>query len=168
MDTTTVIQYLPTNSMIDSAVIPAIVSAFTSMVMLLLGAGIWWFKRKFDRGQEVKKEKTEREKLVFERMLDNHSRQFANVYVNQNRTEHEFEHNLMVSKDLLVWSSDEVLFEYGEYMTEEKLLAELTDREKHFAKSILAFRKQIGYKNIGLTPEKVAIVFKAGWRRGEI
>jgi hypothetical protein len=133
----------------------------------------WWLRVKWMAKHTAKEELRSKEKEVFEQMLANHSRQFAHFNVNQTRTEHEFEENLVVTRNLLAWSSDEVLAEYAMYL--ERLsqslpsqVQELKDWEVHFGKSILAFRKQLGYKNKRITPEQVATVFKAGWRGGHI
>ena len=53
-----------------------------------------------------------------------------------------------MSKNILLWGSDKVILEYGEYvMLRHKERREILEREIHFAKAILAFRKEIGYKN---------------------
>jgi hypothetical protein len=165
MDTITATQSISI-PLVNSVIVPILVSLSTTLI-LLLG---WWLRKRWQVKHDAKIETQTRERDVFTRMLDNHSRQFASISVNQNHTEHRFEDNLVVTKELLIWSSDEVLAEYSLYMQEKspEVIGQLEKSEIHFGRSILAFRKQLGYKSKDITPEQVALVFKAAWRGGHI
>ena len=43
----------------------------------------------------------------------------------------------------------------------------LKEYEIHFGMAILAFRKDLGYKNKGdkIRPEQIVTIFKAGWKQ---
>jgi hypothetical protein len=67
--------------------------------------------------------------------------------------------------NMILWCSDEVLFEYAKY-AKERLYSggEIIDREIHFANSIILFRKELGYKNNGdlIQPNDIIIIFRIG------
>jgi len=68
--------------------------------------------------------------------------------------------------NILLWGSDKVIFEYGEYaMMKYKPTVKTEEREIHFANAVLAFRKEIGYKNRfkRVTPEHIIRLFKIGY-----
>ncbi|GEM_PF-1607773 len=75
-----------------------------------------------------------------------------------------------MSRNILLWGSDKVIVEYGEYVTarfknfKEKEI-NITEREIHFAKAVLAFRKGIGYKNRfkKVKPEHIIYIFRIGY-----
>lgn len=68
--------------------------------------------------------------------------------------------------NLLLWGSDEVIFEYGKYV-ELRTIHEkkFREREYHFANAVLAFRKELGYKNNKnkITPEQIIMIFRIGY-----
>ncbi|MBU1422033.1 MAG: hypothetical protein KKG06_02415 [Bacteroidetes bacterium] len=155
--------------LLDSTVFTAIVSSLTTIFVMALGLLVWWVKKQWQTKHEAKTEIRSKEKEVFTRMLENHSRQFAKINVHS-LTKHNFEDNLAITRELLVWSADGVLAEYALYMQSlsPEAISKLEKREIHFGKAILAFRKQLGYRNKRVTPEQAAIVFKAVWGSGNI
>ena len=66
-------------------------------------------------------------------------------------------------KDLVVWAPDDVLAEYAMYFNKRAPESKLKDFEIHFGKAILAYRRELGFKNKKITPEQITVIFKAGW-----
>ena len=76
-----------------------------------------------------------------------------------------------MTNNILLWGSDEVISEYGKYSKlRNDSQNKYTEREYHFANAILAFRKELGYKNTGeiITPEQIITIFKIGYKDIEI
>jgi hypothetical protein len=69
---------------------------------------------------------------------------------------------------MAVWAPDEVLAEYAQHLETKhpEDLRSIADHERHFGAAILAFRRELGFKDSKhqLTPERVALIFKAGWQ----
>lgn len=171
MDTNTASQISNGNPLFNSIVLPALVSLFTTLTVAVFGAVIWWFKKHWESKQEEKREIVSKEKEAFSKMLEHHSNMFASFNSNSGLNVNvKLEDTFPVVRELLVWSSDDVLREYSLYLRTvfKDENNKLSDREMHFGKAILAFRKQLGYKNKDITPEYVAIVFKAFWQKGII
>lgn len=101
---------------------------------------------------------------AFKKLLDEHSDIVSGAF--HNKPLEEWTKNFAdMSKDILTWGSDDVLSEYGKYA--EKYYAEESDiieRELHFANAILAFRKELGYKNKKkiITPKQIVYIFRCG------
>lgn len=72
---------------------------------------------------------------------------------------------LEVTKSMLMWTSDEVLFSYIKWFikTYPNAIEKLNENEKLFGNVIIEMRKEIGYKNKGdkLLPNEIVAVFKA-------
>lgn len=70
-----------------------------------------------------------------------------------------------MSKYVLLWASDEILTEYGTFLQKRYEKYKIKEHEIHFAKMILAFRKEIGYKNKKnkLSPEQIILIFRSGY-----
>ena len=69
--------------------------------------------------------------------------------------------------NLLLWCSDDVLYEYALYARErEKDSLEIIEREIHFANSIICFRKELKYenKNKRILPEDIINIFRIGFK----
>lgn len=100
---------------------------------------------------------------AFECMLASHHN-FLLLKAAVNTSKYE-EHLKMIEK-LLIWSKDEILYEYGAYMkkVDHEQINKITDREIHFAHVVLAFRKQRKYKNKNLEPETIALLFRGGFK----
>ncbi|MCK4448788.1 MAG: hypothetical protein KAW56_17120 [Candidatus Marinimicrobia bacterium] len=68
--------------------------------------------------------------------------------------------------NMLLWCSDEVLYEYAMF-AKERLDSgkEIIERELHFANSIILFRKELGYKNKDdkISPENIVKIFRIGF-----
>lgn len=165
MDTITTVQSISI-PLFNNVIVPIFVS-FATTLIVWFG---WWLKKQWQVKHDARIETQSKEKAIFALMLETHSRQFAHIYVNQERTSHNFEDNLAATRELLVWSADAVLSEYARYMRElsPEPFAELVERERHFGRAILAFRKQLGYDNKGVSADDAAVIFKAGWRNGHI
>lgn len=82
-----------------------------------------------------------------------------------------------MSKDILLWGSDKVIAEYGKYVVlKNKIKKERAQKkdvpinydqeelENHFANAVLAFRKEVGYRNLfkKVKPEYILLIFKSG------
>jgi hypothetical protein len=69
-----------------------------------------------------------------------------------------------MSVNILLWGSDKVIYEYSKYILAKNANNDkFEEREINFANAVLAFRKEIGYKNrFGrIKPEYVIKIFKA-------
>lgn len=102
---------------------------------------------------------------AFRKMLDEHSDIVSGAYHDKPFDEWSKDFGNM-SKDILTWASDEVLSQYGKYA--EKYYSSssenIIERELHFANAILAFRKELGYKNKKkvITPQQIVYIFRCG------
>lgn len=104
---------------------------------------------------------------AFQKLLNEHSDLVLDIF--DDKPIKDFQKGFSeMSKSILSWGSDEVLSEYGKYAElYYSKDSKIEERELHFAKAILAFRKELGYKNEKsvITPEQVVYIFKCGHRK---
>jgi len=102
---------------------------------------------------------------AFKKMLDEHSDIVSGAFHDKPLDEWSKDFGNM-SKDILTWASYEVLSEYGKYAEKYYSVGSgnIIERELHFANAILAFRKELGYKNKKekITPQQIVYIFRCG------
>lgn len=105
-------------------------------------------------------EQNKRESL--KKLLDLHAELLIHKFENPNWLDSFSE----MSRNIILWGSDNIISEYGEYVKKHssKEFKEILEQEIHFAKAILAFRKELGYKNKKnkVTPEHIILIFRSG------
>lgn len=146
----------------------------TSSVLILMSiSGLFgfWLRKKITLKEKEDIQYRANKLETFSQLLDIHSKKFLSIHVKGEFKPVELtEQHLKMISNMMLWTSDKVLSEYVKYF--EKLNPEainkLEEREIYFGKTVLAFRIELGYKNTGLLPEHVAILFKWGWRKGII
>ncbi|HCY76505.1 MAG TPA: hypothetical protein DHV28_11340 [Ignavibacteriales bacterium] len=112
---------------------------------------------------QSKAELEQNKRASLKRMLDSHSE----ILFNKHHYENWHYNFSEMSRNILLWGSDEILEEYGKYvMGRHPDYEKIKEHELHFAKAILAFRKEIGYKNKKdkVTPEQIVIIFRSGYK----
>lgn len=161
MNTPTIEPYLQTifSSPINILIL-FLFSASTAIVTYLL---VWFKLRLFVRAQDkITIEKNKRD--AFKLLLDRHSDLFLGKP--QNRPVSDWLSNFSeMSKDILLWGSDTVLANYGNYALLRANNPKISQREVYFAKAIMAFRKGIGYKNWfwRVKPKHIIVIFRVGF-----
>jgi hypothetical protein len=150
-------------------------SVINSIILIAAGSVITIFSQYFTKVLQNRIKKNE-EKIMheissFESMLQIHHKIFKALYIDGGLPSNEVldEHLQMIQK-LMIWSNDEVLSKYALYISEinQSPIRDLKDKEVQFGKAVLEFRKQLGYKNKGISPDKIALIFKAGWKDSTI
>lgn len=137
----------------------------TGVLTVIIGWISIWVKNRLSRAKKRETELDQKKREVFQNMIDLHSEKIFGEYHNTDW----LERFAIMRKEIVVWASDEVLLEYA--LFHQKLFTEslknLEEYEIHFAKAILEFRKQIGYKNKNskIKAEQITAIFKAGWER---
>ena len=131
---------------------------------LFLGVIAFWLRKRITVSIENRIGIVQKEREVFSRLLDLHSE----LIVNESFDPWLKKFYPMI-KEALLWCPDNVIREYTLYT--RQLLGGRFDNGKnvsthhlHFAKSILAFRKRLGYKNWfhRIKAEDIAITFSFG------
>ncbi|OGU63351.1 MAG: hypothetical protein A2279_05545 [Stygiobacter sp. RIFOXYA12_FULL_38_9] len=137
-----------------------LISSLTSAFALVYYA----FRQLLKEKSKTKAELEQNKRDAFKKMLDEHSELVMNIFHDKPLKDWQKDFSEM-SKSILSWGSDDVLSEYGKYAelyyTDG---APIKERELHFASAILAFRKELGYKNKKgiITPEQIIYIFRCG------
>lgn len=135
-------------------------SVITSFVTyLLLRLKIRLFVKTQDK---IKIEQDKRD--AFKLLLDRHSDLILGRHIHREADSWTEKYSSM-SKDLLLWASDAVIANYGNYVLVRVTDKTISKREKYFAKTIMSFRKGIGYRNWfwRVKPEHIIMIFRAGY-----
>jgi hypothetical protein len=127
-----------------------------------------WFKLRLEikLKDEYKIELEKRE--AFKSVLASHSYLLYNEFMKNTEDRRWAEEFSNSTINLLLWCSDDVLYEYSLYAKDKmKNSVDIIDREKHFANSIIYFRKELGYKNKNnkITPESIIHIFRIGFKK---
>ena len=143
----------------DTVIISVLTTLSTGVIGLLIYVIRNWFINKTK--DKIEKSQNKRESL--QKLLEMHSEIIQDKQFDENWMERFFD----MSKNILLWSSDNILAEYALYFQTKFPDFKIDEYEIHFAKAILAFRKEIGYKNKQdkITPEQIVLIFRSGFKR---
>ncbi len=141
-----------------------LISVSTTLVTALCLILVYWFKG-FLIEKSLNKEGLKKNKRdSFKNLLDQHSKILLGKQYDEN-WEQDFS-DMCIS--ILLWGSDKVLKEYATYVqNHDKNKVSVHDHEIYFAKTILAFRKELGYKNKRdkISPEQIVLIFRMGFNK---
>jgi hypothetical protein len=133
--------------------------AFTLIAFLLI-----WLKVQLKISTQNKIELEIKKRDAFKNLLDLHSDiLLGRPLSEENANNWDIKYSEM-SINILLWGSDKVVYEYSKYILAKNSNNEkFEEREVNFANAILAFRKEIGYKNRfrKIKPEYIIKIFKA-------
>jgi hypothetical protein len=140
-----------------------LISFLTSLSTILLGLFAYWIRNRIKNKIEEKEELKTNKRESLKKLLDAHSDIVTGRHWNEKDWDAKFSD---MSKDILLWASDDILIEYGIYMQKRLKDNKIEDHELNFARMILAFRKDIGYKNKHnkISPEQIVLIFKGGYQ----
>lgn len=146
---------------IISAFILALSKIFYPFLFITLG---YWIRGKIITKSQEKAELKTQKRESLKKLLDAHSdlllgKQFEGEDLIQKFSD--------MGKDFLLWASDAMLAEYGIYLKKRFKDHEIEEFELNFAKIILEYRKEIGYKNKHnkITPEQIVLLFRSGYKK---
>lgn len=140
-------------------------SLVTALITVTLGWLSIWVRTKLKRAESKALERDENKRQSLDKML-----RFNSEFLSDEKSMTESIADLEeMCRPLVAWAPDEVLYEYANFL-EGKLpgiINSITEYEVHFGKAILAFRKEIGFKDrrSKIDPRHLAAIFKAGWRK---
>jgi|SRR5690554_1857017 len=124
----------------------------------------FWYQTKIKIFAQNKIELELKKRDAFKNLLSLHSDiLLGRPLSEQNATKWDLKYSEM-SVNILLWGSDKVVYEYSKYILAKSTNNEkFEEREINFANAVLAFRKEIGYKNRfrRIKPEYVVKIFKA-------
>jgi hypothetical protein len=143
-----------------------LISFITTLGTASVGFFFYYLRVRLKEKSHSKAELEDNKRKSFRKLLDEHSKLLLEKHHKIPIDEWIKEFSDM-SKSILLWGSDEVLSEYGKYV--EKYsddIQKIEERELHFAKAILAFRNELGYKNKReiITPKQVVLIFRSGYK----
>jgi len=134
-----------------------------SIITIFIYSILHYLKKIIDRREEDKITIKENKRTSYKNLLDKHIR----ILIGTEPSDWTKEFS-KVSIDILLWASDGVLREYGKYIeSREKSKIEIQEHEIYFAKAILAYRKELGFKNRRgkITPKQIVLIFRLGYDR---
>ena len=141
-----------------------IISIVTTVLTVILGWLGILVKNKILRQEKKETEKQKMKRVAFEKLLDIHSEKIQGKQYEPDWLD-EFAKMCNLT---IVWASDNVLSEYSLFRQKQfpEKLDKVKDYEIHFGKTVLEFRKELGYKNKNnkITPEQIVLIFKSGWK----
>ena len=131
--------------------------AFTVIAFLYL-----WSRVQLKLSAQNKIDLENKKRTSFEILLDQHYNLLVEKHLRQSNEEFLKDFS-KVSKGILLWGSDKVVYHYGcyceEYLNPKE---EPAEREIHFANSVLGFRKSIGKRNWWnkIKPKHIVYIFR--------
>jgi hypothetical protein len=140
-------------------------SLFTSIVLKVLGWAMGWISRMYKRVQRMESERDRKSKEAFEKMVEF----FSELLMPRNTGSANLSKLTEMSRQMAVWAPDEVLVHYTAFLEQRcpNIMKSIKDHEIEFGKTILAFRRERGFRNKDdkLNPRQIVAIFKAGWDR---
>lgn len=143
-----------------------LISFLTTLGTASVGFFFYYLRVRMKEKSQSKAELEKNKRESFQKLLDEHAKILLDKITDIPLDEWIKEFSDM-SKSILLWGSDNVLSEYGKYVENySNDIPKIEDRELHFAKAILAFRKELGYKNKKniITPKQVVLIFRSGYK----
>jgi hypothetical protein len=143
-------------------------SLVLNIVIVLLASFIIWFRLKLYLSSSGKLELENKKREAFKNLLVLHSDLILGKHIDSKVMIPWLEKFSEMTINILLWGSDKVIGEYGKYVKLRSVHeTKISDREVHFANAVLAFRKEIGYKNRNnkITPEHIILIFRIGYDR---
>lgn len=149
----------------ESVLFIILISAFTTTFGFFINH---YLKNLLDKKSLSKSELEQNKRESFKKLLDEHSEIFLGLFHNKPLDEWIKDYSEM-RKNILLWGSDEVIYEYAQFIKKGFPQDDMKEHEMHFAKAIIAFRKEIGYKNKRnkVTPEQIVFIYRSG-RKGNL
>lgn len=126
----------------------------------------FWFRIQIKLKAQNEVDLEQKKRDSFKNLLTLHSDLILGKYDPEKSINKWLERFSEMTINILLWGSDEVISEYGKYVehrtTHNK---EYSEREYHFANAVLAFRKELNYKNNKdvITPEQIILIFRIGY-----
>ena len=144
---------------IESVSLIILISAFTTAFGFFINH---YLKNLLDTRSQSKAELELKKRESFKKLLDEHSELFLD-FIHKKSDEEWTKSFSEMRKNILLWGSDEVLFEYAQFVKKQYRHNDVKDYELHFAKAIIAFRKELGYKNKKdkITTEQIVYIFRS-------
>ncbi|MCH8325736.1 MAG: hypothetical protein IIB83_04115 [Bacteroidetes bacterium] len=143
-----------------------IVSVLSTLGTAAVGFFFYYLRVLMKEKSLSKAELKENKRTSFQKLLDEHAKLLLDLN-NDKPIKVWLKEFSDMSKSILLWSSDEVLEEYGKYVElYSSKHSKIEERELYFAKAILAFRQELGYKNKKdkITPQQVVLIFRSGYK----
>jgi hypothetical protein len=148
-----------------SQILPNLTSLITILLIAIIPVVVLWFKIKVYFSSDKKKVFEKEKKEIFKILLDEHFKLLIGANLKMDDT--EWHKNFSeVSKGIILWGSNNMINHYGNYceryLDDVKCKTECSDREVHFAKAVLAFRKSIGKRNwfYRIKPKHIIYIFR--------
>lgn len=140
-----------------------LISFFTTLATAAVGFFFYYLRTRMKEKSQSKAELEVKKREAFKKLLDEHSEIFFDLF-DKKPLEEWIKDFSEMNKNILLWGSDEVIYEYAQYIEQRHKQDDIKGHELHFAKAILAFRKEIGYKNKGnkIIPEQIVYIFRSG------
>jgi len=140
-----------------------IISFLTTLGTASIGFFFYYLRVRMKEKSQSKVELELKKREAFKKLLDEHSEIFLDFFHKKELDEWLKDYSEM-RKNILLWGSDEVIYEYAQFVEKRHKQDEIKEHELHFAKAILAFRREIGYKNkrSKITPEQIVHIYRSG------
>lgn len=125
-----------------------------------------WFKLELRLISLNKIDLEQKKRDSFKNLLEVHQDLILGKHLGNKSSTEWVEKYSEMAINLLLWGSDAIIYEYGNYANirmHEKV--KFTEREYHFANAVLAFRKELGYKNKRhrISADQIILIFRVGY-----